>query len=103
MNETETRDASIRVIASAAAIVAGGILLVLGLGWLLWRGHSGLRRSEAVQRFSHGPSDQPEVVREWPAIEAANREHLTAYGWIDRSAGVVRIPIDQAMKRLAVP
>jgi len=99
----ETRDASIRVIGAGAAIVAGGILVVLGIGWLLWRGHSALRRPEAVQQFSHGPNDQPEVIREWPAIEAANREHLTTYGWIDRSAGVVRIPIDQAMKRLATP
>jgi hypothetical protein len=99
----ETRDASLPVIGWTAAIVAGGIALVMLVAASLWAGQPGLRRDQAAQRFDHGPADHPEAVREWPAIEAANREHLHTYGWIDRSAGVVRIPIDQAMKRLAAP
>ena len=99
----ETQDASLPAIGWTAAIVAGGVALVLVIGWLLWSGHPAARRPGATQQFSYGPADRPDVLREWPAIEASNREHLTTYGWVDRSAGVVRIPIDQAMKRLAAP
>jgi hypothetical protein len=32
--------------------------------------------------------------------EAAAR-HLTGYGWIDKDKGIVHIPIDEAMRRIA--
>lgn len=32
-------------------------------------------------------------------LRAEEDEALTTYGWVDRNAGVVRIPIDEAMKR----
>ena len=31
-------------------------------------------------------------------MRAAEQQVLTTYGWVDRNAGVVRIPIDEAMK-----
>ena len=31
-------------------------------------------------------------------IRAANADALTSYGWQDQTRGVVRLPIDQAMK-----
>jgi len=99
----ETRDASPRAIGITAAIVLGGTWAALGIAWLLWHGHHADRRLREEQRFSYGPQDRPDVLKAWPEIEAQQREHLTTYGWVDRPAGVVRIPIDQAMKRLAPP
>jgi hypothetical protein len=32
---------------------------------------------------------------------AASEQRLNSYGWVDRQTGVVRIPIGQAMDRLA--
>jgi hypothetical protein len=32
------------------------------------------------------------------ALRAREDEQLQSYGWIDRDAGIVRIPIDEAMK-----
>lgn len=40
----------------------------------------------------------PKDMQEFRAEEDAT---LTSYGWIDRTAGVVRIPIDRAMQLLA--
>ena len=31
-------------------------------------------------------------------LRAARRRVLKSYGWVDKNAGVVRIPIDEAMK-----
>jgi hypothetical protein len=31
-------------------------------------------------------------------LRAAEQETLTTYGWVDRNAGIVRIPIDEAIK-----
>jgi hypothetical protein len=31
-------------------------------------------------------------------LRAAERQVLTTYGWVDRNAGVVRIPIEEAMR-----
>ncbi len=32
--------------------------------------------------------------------QAANQQTLQSYGWVDQKAGVVRIPIEQAMEKL---
>lgn len=99
----ETKDASIPAIVITAALVMGGTWAAMGTAWLLWHGHSADRRPQFQQQFRHGPQDQPDILKAWPAIEVRQREHLTTYGWVDRPAGIVRIPIDQAMKRLAAP
>jgi hypothetical protein len=36
-------------------------------------------------------------------LRAAEEQLLHSYGWVDRKKGVVRIPIDEAMKMLADP
>lgn len=96
----EAEDASLRVIGIAAGALAIMIALSLGAGLALWSGHARARRDGPQQSFRHGPADLPSVAQEWPAIERETREHLETYGWVDRRAGVVRIPIEQAMKRM---
>lgn len=93
----EARDASIRVILTGAGSLF--VLIALGLGFaaLLGANH---RRLPAVLTFQHGPDERTEIAAEWPALDRAFRQHLETYGWIDRDRGVVRIPIEQAMRRL---
>ncbi|HEY3755368.1 MAG TPA: hypothetical protein VGL42_04400 [Opitutaceae bacterium] len=99
----ETKDASIRVIGLTAGciilLIATGLVLGVAMGGL----KAGVRRGPEPEQFRHGPQAVPDVVAEWPAIDREVREHLDTYGWVDRQTGVVRIPIDQAMKRLAQP
>jgi hypothetical protein len=60
----------------------------------------------------HGPSDAPRLVTAKPRLEidpaadlsafrARQQGELAGYGWVDRARGVVRIPIDQAMRDVA--
>jgi hypothetical protein len=51
------------------------------------------------------PSVRPQLEahpqQDLRTYQAAQRAKLTGYAWIDRSHGVVQIPIDEAMKQLA--
>jgi hypothetical protein len=47
------------------------------------------------------PRLQTSPVRDMDAFRAAEDRVLSSYGWVDRNAGVVRIPIDRAMDIVA--
>lgn len=34
-------------------------------------------------------------------FRASERRHLSSYGWVDRERGIVHIPIEEAMRRVA--
>jgi hypothetical protein len=44
------------------------------------------------------PRLQPDPARELAEMRAQEDALLHSYGWVDRSAGVVRIPIERAMQ-----
>ena len=44
------------------------------------------------------PRLQTDPRQDLADLRAKEDDQLTSYGWVDRNAGVVRIPIDQAMK-----
>ena len=48
-----------------------------------------------------GPRLQTDPVADWDALHATEEAMLSSYGWTDRNAGKVRIPIDRAMDLLA--
>ncbi|HBY99036.1 MAG: hypothetical protein M5U01_19955 [Ardenticatenaceae bacterium] len=47
------------------------------------------------------PRLQPEPQQEMQALRAEQEALLHSYGWVDKQAGVVHIPIDRAMQLLA--
>jgi hypothetical protein len=44
------------------------------------------------------PRLQTDPRQDLADLRAREQDQLTSYGWVDRNAGVVRIPIDAAMK-----
>ena len=44
------------------------------------------------------PRLQTDPRQDLADLRARENQTLTTYGWVDRNAGVVRIPIDEAMK-----
>ncbi|MFY9549980.1 MAG: hypothetical protein WAU32_02415 [Thermoanaerobaculia bacterium] len=44
------------------------------------------------------PRLQVYPVRHWKDFQAAEAARLSSYGWMDRSAGVVHVPIERAME-----
>ncbi len=47
------------------------------------------------------PRLQTDAPRDLRSMRAREEEALDGYGWVDRNAGIVRIPIDRAMDLLA--
>jgi hypothetical protein len=50
------------------------------------------------QRLPPAPRIQADPAGEYEVLRRQEEEILTTYGWVDRQAGTVRIPVDQAMK-----
>lgn len=104
----ETRDASIPSLAKFA--IGLFVLLVVAL-WAM-RGLFNYFRVEQTlgppaspfadtRPLPPGPRLQVAPARDWRQLHASENEILTSYSWVDRQAGVVRIPIDRAMDLLA--
>ncbi len=50
------------------------------------------------QQLPAAPRIQADPAGEYDLLRRREDELLSTYGWVDREAGLVRIPIDQAMK-----
>jgi hypothetical protein len=99
----ERTDAAPRLAGLIAAAVALGIALSLLVAWGIFAAGSrpGTPRLGEQGLFPHGPEERTSIEEEWPKISAEVQAHLAGYGWVDRPAGIVRIPIEQAMARIA--
>jgi hypothetical protein len=107
----EKRDVTFRPIVWAGT----GALVVLALVFVLVRwvylsdvAHEALESPPANPlTSSYGrqlppePRLQTKPVQDLTALHAAEDSVLNSYGWIDRKAGTVRIPIARAMELLA--
>jgi len=97
----ELRDASPRAIAllgfSLAAIV--GICL-LAAAWIYHhydRDGSLAPTLAANGRFQNGADETTGTAQAWQEQDRLVQAHLDGYGWVDRTAGIVHIPIERAM------
>jgi hypothetical protein len=52
----------------------------------------------AAPRLRPNPIDQTTAVEELEELRAREDAILNNYGWVDREAGIVRIPIERAME-----
>jgi len=106
----ETRDVDVRPLAwlgvGLAVLIVMSIVAMKGVFVYLDR----LQAREDVlpppmmrQRPQQPPDPTLQVtpVPNRKLIVAQENEQLTAYGWVDQKMGVVRIPVNQAMKLLA--
>jgi hypothetical protein len=90
----------------AGLLVVAGIVSVLI--FVLFRYFEGREAARvppayplAISRESRVPPEprlQTDPRQDLSNLLAKEDEVLTSYGWLDRNAGVVRIPIDEAMK-----
>lgn len=104
----EESDVDVRgVLAFAAALVVFSIV-VTGIVWGFYR-YFEAREARQPQPSYPLAAQQADRVPPEPRLQTNPREDLrqlreqedlvlTTYGWVDENAGVVRIPIDVAMK-----
>jgi hypothetical protein len=107
----ETQDVSIGPIVKFGAGLAIATALVSVAMWGLFRWFEANqdRRQEPVapmvatnlKRTPREPRLEPDPLAPRLAARAGEDAVLTSWGWVDRNAGVARIPIDRAMELLA--
>jgi hypothetical protein len=86
-----------------ATVVLSGILMGLLFSFLLRWYPPGRRALPAELRYEEVPNPKLDVSPQLDLQQMKAREDsiLNSYGWVDRNAGVVRIPIARAMELLA--
>jgi hypothetical protein len=104
MPDYEQRDASTRgVWIFAAGLAASIALILLAAGVLLhFLGTHPSSRVRASRIVEAGASEATPGLQVDPGADLARyqkkeQDLLSSYAWVDRRAGVVRIPIDRAM------
>jgi len=101
----ERRDASPRIIVLTAAGLAVCLAIVLIVAAWIYRAHyrqlPTASRDPVAMSFQHGATAQTSLARDWVEQDRSVRAHLQTYGWINREAGVARIPIERAMELIA--
>lgn len=95
------RDLDVRAVRVGALIIAGGILFALVASFFLLRARGPAANTPSLPFRAPAP-----LLQTAPQIERANyfaeKARLTgSYGWVDRQAGIARIPVDQAMRLMA--
>jgi hypothetical protein len=104
----ETSDVNIRAILGFGAGLIGVTIVVLFLVWLLFGYFTSREAHQAPAEYPLAAS-QGERMPPEPRLQSAPREDLRelragedevlrGYGWVDKNAGIVRIPIDQAIR-----
>jgi hypothetical protein len=104
----ETTDASVGAIfAFGLALMIAGVI-ILFLVWLLLGYFKGREAGsgapefplaiEQQNRLPPEPRLQTNPKQDLIDMRAKENETLYSYGWVDKTAGVVRIPISEAMK-----
>ena len=106
----ETQDVSISAIVKFGVGLAVGAAVVSLAMWGLLRyfEESQEKREEPVppmvaanlKRTPRDPRLEPNPLAPRLAMRAREKELLGSYAWVDRGAGMARIPIDRAMELL---
>lgn len=107
----EKRDVSVRPVAIVTvAIIVGSfaVMVPVRLMFAYMKGREQAQQTAPVsltraQTAEEVPEPRLEPIIGQTLAETRKREHekLTTYGWVDKSGGVVRIPIERALELTA--
>lgn len=101
----ETRDISVRVVTwFAIGLVVSAFIIYFGaagLYKLFARQHPSPQAASRIEfrakMIAPPPQLRVDEARDFEKFRAAEEAKLSSYGWIDKNAGIVRIPIARAM------
>ena len=101
-------DVDIRAIFTFGVGLLVSAIVIQGLIWLLFRAFEGREATRNVpsyplaagqdSRLPPEPRLQTDPRGDLGELRAHENTVLSTYGWVDKASGVVRIPIDEAMK-----
>jgi hypothetical protein len=92
-------------IAIGAIVLLLVIVAMAASGWLLLRGrmpasmvdHAPPAPSAFLKQPTPAPHLQDNPARDLKALREREQRRLSSYGWVDRQANIVHIPIDRAV------
>jgi hypothetical protein len=102
-------DLQLRPVITFGIVLAGvTALILLGLAWLFQAFNTRLAQQDVPpaplaqtrQQLPPEPRLQVAPAQELQQMRAAEEALLHSYGWVDQTAGIVRIPVDRAMTLL---
>lgn len=108
----ETSDVRLSALVKVAiALFVAAVVIHVGL-WILFEVYEArtaardprplpIELEGGAPREPPEPRLRPDPRADLAAMRAAEEKVLTTYGWVDREAGVVRIPIERAMEIVA--
>lgn len=91
-NGHESSDISVKAVAVFALALAAGLALILAVM------HPSRPAPVAPAVPTPGPKLQAHPLEDLAALRAKEDSMLKGYGWVDRKAGIIRIPIERAME-----
>jgi len=107
----ETSDVSVGGVGVFVIVLVVATVMISGAVWAFYRylGEQASRpmqaefplATNAMRRLPPEPRLQTDPRDDLANLRRAEDEVLDGYAWVDRNAGVVRIPIEQAMKLTA--
>jgi len=95
---------SIRAVTIFIAILTGAVIVVMIVIQLLIAGFDAVREEAPPPAFETSselpprPRLQEKPIDDLDELRAYEQRMLDSYGWVDREQGVVRMPIERAMK-----
>ena len=91
------------IAAGVVVFVAIGFLVFVGISLVLLGFYYGRKINGAAfvapEAFA-SPQLQINDVAELAKLQDKQRHELSNYGWVNRDAGIIRIPIEEAMKEI---
>ena len=104
----QPEDTPVRGVAVVLAAIVLSLLLIYLVVGVIGRAFGRHPRAEpvgetdlAVPRAAAHPSSLDTLAVERGRLEREQRIHLESFGWMDRSAGIAAIPVDDAMVLVA--
>jgi hypothetical protein len=101
MSDYTGGDLDLRGLRRGAYVIVGGIVCALVAGALMLRGHRSAANTPPHPFQGNAPLLQPAPQPDRVSYFEDKRRVLGSYGWVDRQAGIARIPLDEAMKLMA--
>ena len=96
-------------VALFGIVLDGAIVLVLAVSYWIFEYNAGEHAKEQIPpsplAHTREPTPEPHLqvyaAEDLQEMRAAEDAVLNGYGWIDKEAGIARIPIEQAIETLA--
>lgn len=98
----DATEINLRAVRRGAIAIAGGIVFAGLASWFLLRALGPAVNAPAfISATPAAPRLQAAPQPERASYFAEKARKIGSYGWVDRQAGVARIPLDEAMRLLA--